>query len=130
MTLWFPLATACTGISKVSLKILLEHSRKKPICIHNNHFLKPKRNKCFPKAHHAVWSDVIQFKQMADSGPNPVINSRHVGILRYSYRMRCPLFPKSLGIPRQMGYLTQLFEATVVSRENTNSPIDNVHRLL
>ena len=42
----------------------------------------------------------------------------------------CLLVPKSLEIPRQMGYPTQSSEATVVPYESMNVPIGNVCRLL
>ena len=53
--------------------------------------------------------------------------SYNPGMLVYFYihpDLGCPLVPKSLEIPRQMGYLTQSFEATVVPHESTNLPIE------
>ena len=44
--------------------------------------------------------------------------------------MGCYLVPKSLEILYQMGYLTQLYEASAVPHENMNLPIGNVHMLL
>ena len=41
-----------------------------------------------------------------------------------------PLVPKSTGIPRQMVYLNQSFEATDLPHESMNLTIENVLRLL
>ena len=58
---------------------------KKSICIHDNHFGIPNGTRKFPKYHCATWSDVIYFSPVDYPIPNPVIQSRHVGILRYPY---------------------------------------------
>ena len=44
--------------------------------------------------------------------------------------MGCPLFSKSLEIPRQMGYLNQYIETTAVTHESMNLTVDNLRRLL
>ena len=44
--------------------------------------------------------------------------------------MGCPLALKSLDIPRQIGYLNQLYEASSMPRDIMSVPIVNVNRLL
>ena len=42
----------------------------------------------------------------------------------------CPLVPKGIEIPSQMGYLIQSSEATVVPHVSMNIPIRNLRRIL
>ena len=44
--------------------------------------------------------------------------------------MGCPMVTKSLEIPCQMRYLTQLYEADAVTRNSMNLRIGNLRRLL
>ena len=44
--------------------------------------------------------------------------------------MGYPLAPQILEILRQMGYMTQFYEALDVTNESMSLPIDNFHRLL
>ena len=44
--------------------------------------------------------------------------------------MGCPLAPKSLEIPRQMGYLNQSYEVSDVPHDSINVIIGNVRSLL
>ena len=71
----------CTGISKVSWKVFLEIQAKIPSASTTIIFGSPNGIKKFPKSHCAAYSNVIYFKPIAASIPNPVIQSRHVRIL-------------------------------------------------
>ena len=82
ITLWLPLATACTGIRKVYWEIFLNIPGKIPSASETIIFGSPNGTKKFPKYHHAAWSDVIYFITVSAARPNPVIQSMHVMILR------------------------------------------------
>ena len=83
MALWLPLATTCTGISKVYWKVPLNISSNSPSSSTTIIFGIPNGTKKFPKAHRAAWYDLIYFIPMAAPISNPVIKSRHVSILQY-----------------------------------------------
>ena len=63
----------------------------------------PIGTKNFPKPHHVTWYDVVGFSLLDVPILNPVINP---GMLKPCYihpNLGCPLAPKSLEIPSQMG---------------------------
>ena len=97
IALWLPLATECTGISKVYCKLLMNIPAKIPSASTTIIFGSPNVTNKFPKSHSAAWSDVIYFISMAAPIPNPVIQSRNVRILQDKSRSgMSPCIQKSI----------------------------------
>ena len=119
-------ATAYTGISKVSWIVVNKIQEKSPSASTTIIFENPKVTKKFPIAHRAAWSDVISLIPMTDTKPNPIIQSMHVRILRDPHQSGMYPGSKKLEIPHKMGYLTQSYESTVVPHEKIILKIDNV----
>ena len=96
IALWSKIANACTGISKVSWKFLLDIIAKIPSESTTIIFGIPNGTKKFQKYHCVAWTDVISFRPMSAPRQNSVIQSRHVRIIRNTYRSGMyPVYQKS-----------------------------------
>ena len=130
INLRFLLPTVCIVISKVSWKFPWTFEEK----IHlypREYFLEPQmRQRIFqtpivqsglmqiPSFHWLILAQIFSFSpsmlEYCDIHPD----------------LWCPLIPKNLDIPRQIGYLNQSYKVSDVTDDSMNLPIRNVRRLI